>query len=198
MDAIRAQVPLRSLPVEQREYFSMATFYAWAGRPDKARDMLAQYDTDVREPQVRRNLEPARHAALSQILIAEKKPREAIAEIWKTDSLPDGPASECTHCVDSDLGRAFDLANEPDSAIFYWERYLGDPAARAPGRDAIILAGIHKRLGELYEGRSDLPRAISHYSAFLNLWKNADPELQPKVKAVQQRLATLQKNKKTG
>jgi tetratricopeptide (TPR) repeat protein len=198
LDAALAQTPLRSLPIEQRDYFTIATFYSWAGRPDKARALLAQYDAEVREPQYRRNLEPSRHAALAQILMAEKKPIEAVAELWKADSLPDGPATDCTHCMDIDLGRAFDLANQRDSAIFYWERYLGDPSVRAPGRDAIILAGIHKRLGELYEAKNDLPRAISHYAAFVDLWKNADPELQPKVQGVQRRLETLQKNRKTG
>jgi tetratricopeptide (TPR) repeat protein len=198
LDAALAQTPMRTLPVEQRSYFTIATFYAWAGRPEKARAVLAQYDAEVREPQLRRSFESSRHGALSQILIAEKKPLEAVAEIRKADSLPDGPAGDCTHCIDSDLGRAFDLANQPDSAIFYWERYLGDPTSRSPGRDAIILAGMHKRLGELYEAKNDVPRAISHYTAFVDLWKNADPELQQKVKEVQQRLATLQKNRKTG
>jgi len=198
LDAALAQVPLRSLPIEQRDYFSIATFYAWAGRPDKARDLLKEYDADVRDPGYRRNLEPSRHAALAQILIAEKKPLAAIPELRKADSLPDGPAGECERCLDSDVGRAFDLASQPDSAIFYWERFLADPASRGPGRDAIILAGMHKRLGELYEAKNDLPRAISHYTAFVGLWKNADPELQPKVKEIQQRLVTLQKNKKTG
>jgi Flp pilus assembly protein TadD len=198
LDAALTQTPLRTLPIEQRDYFSIAIFYAWAGRPDKARDLLKEYEADVRDPGLRRNFEPSRHAALAQILIAEKKPLAAISELWRADSLPDGPANECERCLDSELGRAFDLANQPDSAIFYWERFLADPAARGPGRDAIILAGMQKRLGELYEAKNDLPRAIAHYTAFVDLWKNADPELQPKVKEIQQRLLTLQKNKKTG
>jgi tetratricopeptide (TPR) repeat protein len=118
--------------------------------------------------------------------------------LWASDSLPDGPANDCTGCLESSLGRAFDLANQPDSAIAHFEEYLKDPSVRAPGRDAIILAGVHKRLGELYEAKGDLPRAITNYSKFVDLWKNADPELQPKVDQVRKRLETLQKNRKTG
>ena len=34
-------------------------------------------------------------------------------------------------------------------------------------------------------------RAHEHYAAFVDLWKNADPELQPKVAAVRRRMARL-------
>jgi hypothetical protein len=57
--------------------------------------------------------------------------------------------------------------------------------------DAPYLAGVRKRLGELYEAKGDTQRAASNYMAFLALWKNADPELQPQVRDVQKRLARL-------
>jgi len=195
LDAALAQTPLRTLRVEQRGYFQLATFYSWAGRPDKARQILKQYDEEVREPQWRRVFEPDRHFALGEILLAEKKPLDAVREFWASDSLTDGPSNECARCIDDDLGRAYDLANLPDSAIAHFEAYLADPAVRAPGRDATVLAGIHKRLGELYEAKGDASRAITHYSRFVELWKNADPELQPKVDDVRKRLAALQKRR---
>jgi tRNA A-37 threonylcarbamoyl transferase component Bud32/tetratricopeptide (TPR) repeat protein len=195
LDASLAAYPMKSLRVEQRPYFTIATYYAWAGRPDKARAIIAQYDAEVREPQLRRNMEPGRHGAMAEILMAEKKPAEAVREIWAADSLPDGPSSECAHCIDLDLARAYDLANQPDSAIFHWERYLEERQTRNPQRDAGFLAGVHKRLGELYEAKGDLTRAESHYDAFVDLWKNADPELQPKVAEVKKRLATIRQRK---
>jgi hypothetical protein len=54
-------------------------------------------------------------------------------------------------------------------------------------------AGIHKRLGELYDARKEREKAIAHYSKFVELWKDADPELQPKVAEVKRRLAELSK-----
>ena len=57
--------------------------------------------------------------------------------------------------------------------------------------DAQFLAGTHKRLGELYEATGDREKALSHYVQFVELWKNADPELQGKVAQVRQRLARL-------
>ncbi|HEX7122860.1 MAG TPA: hypothetical protein VF178_10860 [Gemmatimonadaceae bacterium] len=58
---------------------------------------------------------------------------------------------------------------------------------------ARFLAGAHKRLGELYEAKGDRERAMSHYAAFIDLWKNADPDLQPLVKQARDRLAALQR-----
>jgi Flp pilus assembly protein TadD len=195
LDAALAASPFKNLPLDQRPYFSIASYYAWAGRTDKARALLAQYQTEVREPQLRRNMEPGRHAALAYILLAEKKPLEAVREIWASDSLPDGPSSECAHCIDDALGHAYDLANMPDSAIVHWERHIAEAYTRTPGNDALTLAGIYKRLGEMYEARSDYARAETNYSAFVNLWKGADPELQPKVAEVAKRLAAVRARK---
>jgi tetratricopeptide (TPR) repeat protein len=195
IDAALAAAPLKNLPIDQRPYFGIATYYSWAGRPDKARAMIAQYEAEVHDPALRRVLEPARHGAMAEILMAEKKPLEAIREIWASDSLPDGPSTDCAHCTDADLGRAYDLANKPDSAIAHWERHIAESFTRGTGGDALFLAGIHTRLGELYEAKGDTTRAESHYTAFVDLWKNADPELQPKVAEVKKRLAALRGRK---
>ena len=40
--------------------------------------------------------------------------------------------------------------------------------------------------------RGDRERAISHLSRFVQLWKNADPELQPVVAEAKRHLARLQ------
>jgi hypothetical protein len=34
-------------------------------------------------------------------------------------------------------------------------------------------------------------KAADYYGRFINLWKNADPELQPQVKEIKDRLAKL-------
>ena len=192
LDVALAQVPLRSLPLEQRPYYTLAGTYAMAGRVDRAKSLIAQAETDMHGMSMLRVLEPNRHAALAEIAIAERRPLDAVREVWKADSLPDGPVGDCVHCIDVDLGRVFDLANQPDSAIAHWEAYLNYPTHDA-GRDAIFLPGMHKRLGELYEAKGETQKAISHYTAFIDLWKNADKELQPKVSEARTRLAALQK-----
>jgi hypothetical protein len=50
---------------------------------------------------------------------------------------------------------------------------------------------VEKRLGELYDSKGDTANAVKHYGAFTDLWKNADPDLQPVVATVKKRLGEL-------
>ena len=191
LDAALAKTPLRTLRVEQRPYLSVAAYYSWAGHPEKARAIMREFDAEVREPNLRIELGPSEHYALGEIALAEKRPLDAVKEFWKSDSLPDGPAGECGWCIDVNVARAYDLANEPDSAIVHFERFVGGLSAGRHTVDASYLAGVRRRLGELYEAKGDNQRAASNYIAFIELWKNADPELQPKVQEARRRLARL-------
>lgn len=193
LDSALAGVQLRTLAVSERRYFDLARTYAMAERPDRARAMIAAFDADVRDTTLRRAMEPQRHWAISEIDIAEHRARDAIDEIRKADTLPDGPANDCARCTYAALARAFDLAGMPDSAIVTFERYLSTPYWRPSDvrADGLHLAGTYKRLGELYEAKGDREKAASYYLRFVTLWKNADPELQPKVADVRRRLARL-------
>jgi tRNA A-37 threonylcarbamoyl transferase component Bud32/tetratricopeptide (TPR) repeat protein len=168
-----------------------AALYALAGDPQRARAYAVRYDARVREPALRRRFEPARHEALAEIALAERRPLDAAREFRLSDSLPDGPVDSCTMCLYAHLGRAFALANMPDSAIAMFERYLATPDIFRLYYDALYLAGIYRRLGELYEGGGDREQAASYYARFVALWKDADPVLQPKVAEVRRRLARL-------
>ena len=99
----------------------------------------------------------------------------------------------CVHCALPYLARAYDLNGQTDSAIVVYERYLTTSAWNRLAIDAFFLAPARKRLGELYAAKSDYGRAAAHYAAFLDLWRDADPELQPWVSQVRQRLATIQR-----
>jgi hypothetical protein len=78
-----------------------------------------------------------------------------------------------------------------DSAITYYERYVTTPVLNRIFQDPQYLAGTLKRLGELYEAKGDRQKAVSVYTRFVELWKDADPELQPKVAEVRRRLQLL-------
>ena len=94
-------------------------------------------------------------------------------------------------CVLPQLAQAYDLAGKPDSAIAVFERYLQTRHRTRIRTDALFLGPSLKRLGELYEARGDREKAARNYAQFVELWKGADPELQPSVKDVQIRLARL-------
>jgi hypothetical protein len=49
----------------------------------------------------------------------------------------------------------------------------------------------HERLGSLYLEAGDTVAAARHLSEFIELWQDADPELQPRVEAARGLLAEL-------
>ncbi|MDP9178891.1 MAG: protein kinase, partial [Gemmatimonadota bacterium] len=193
LDATLARIPFRSLPLVDRRYFDVAMFYALAGRPDRARAVIAERNAEVRDTALLRQDIPASHIAMGLIALAEKRPLDALAEFKLGDRLPDGPVNACVRCHLADLAMAYDSAGARDSTIATMERYLALPSTTV-WPDANFLAYFHRRLGQLYEARGDSSKAIQHYERFVGLWKNADPELQPKVAQARQRLSVLRKN----
>jgi eukaryotic-like serine/threonine-protein kinase len=201
MDATLARSPLRALNAEDRPYFSVAIAYARAGRPDRARAILGEYERDVRDTTLKRRLEYRLHGTLGEIALAENRTADAIAEFRRADVSPDGPSHECPICLPINLARAFDAGRQRDSAIVMYERYLSTPYMERISTelfedfvdplDPIFLPGVHRRLGELYEESGNATKAIEHYRPFVELWKNADAELQPKVDAVRAKLKKL-------
>jgi len=155
--------------------------------------VLGQYASEVKDSALKREQEPQRHNALAEIALAERRPIDGVDEFRQGDRLPDGPADADESSLPARLGRAYDQANMPDSTIAMYERYIALPHLLGPWPllDASLLAGIEKRLGELYEAKGEREKALSHYLQFVALWKDADPELQPKVAEVRQRIAHL-------
>lgn len=192
LDVTLARIPFRSLPLVDRRYFDVAMLYAMGGRPDRARAVIAERNAEVKDTALLRQEIPTSHVALAEIALAEKRPLDALAEFRLGDRLPDGPVNACVRCSLADVARAHDAAGARDSAIATMERYLALPSTTV-WPDQNYLAPFHRRLGELYEARGDLSKAILHYERFVELWKNADRELQPKVAKVQQRLSVLRK-----
>jgi eukaryotic-like serine/threonine-protein kinase len=193
LDSVLRAAPLTALPAEERPYFRLAGAYALAGRPDRARAVIAQYEREVRDTTLRRFNLPDRQMAEGVIAFAEKRPREAIEEFRRSDRRPDGPADWCSICTFVPIAMAFDMAEMPDSAIVHYRRYIDTPHVFRIPDDAWYLASTHKRLGELYEAKGDVQQAIHHTAKFIDLWKDADPELQPKVAEAKRRLERLRR-----
>jgi tetratricopeptide (TPR) repeat protein len=191
LDAARARPEVRSLRVDDRRYFDIAITYAQAGRPDRARAVLAEYQAAAAaDTAYRRRTTPYHHQVLGEIALAERRPADAIRELRLADRLPDGPRDVCVSCTLEPLARAFDAAGMADSAVATYERYVRTPSSFV-WPDTHGLARAHRRLGELYDSRGNVARARQNYAKFVDLWKNADPVLQPAVARARERLAAL-------
>jgi eukaryotic-like serine/threonine-protein kinase len=191
--ALRRLDSLAALPsLRGRESLAMAASYAEAGVPGKARQFLSQYDADTRDTAVLRVASNIRRAVVGQIAVAEKKYDEAIAALWASDTLYDGAPVSCESCAIPPLARAYDRAGKTDQAIAMLERYVHDTYAfRFANTDPYYLTPSYERLAQLYEQRGDRANAITDYGKFIELWKNADPELQPRVADAKKRMVAL-------
>ncbi|MBC7790213.1 MAG: protein kinase [Anaerolineae bacterium] len=193
-----ARHPLEKIEPLDRPYRQIALALALADRPDQARKLIKEHSAAIPEEQLRaaaRRQPLAEHTPLGSIAVAEKRYAAAIAEFRAAD------AGRCRACTLTYLARAYDLANAADSAIAVYERYLSIPGTGrvfppapihgAGFGDGLFLAPTHKRLAELYEERGERDKAAKHYARVVELWKNADPELQPTVTEARRRLANL-------
>jgi eukaryotic-like serine/threonine-protein kinase len=180
-----ARHPLEKLEPFNRPYERLAVLYARAGDREAARRLIREYEAAVPEGIRRGN--PFRAFAYGELASAEGRLNDAVAAYR---SIVDEWAV-CTKCGQYELGRVFDRMGQPDSARAAYERAVNEGALFRVMDDAFSLAPSYKRLGELYEAKGDRKRAADYYGKFVDLWKDADAELQPAVTEIRQRLARL-------
>jgi len=178
------RTPLRSLPSSEAPYPQVVAAYAYAGRADKAKVVLDEWEMQRREhPTTQDSARASRMRGRVALAAGDYEAARAHFRV--------GERIGCSVCELAMLARTYDLVNARDSAIVIYERYLGTKFLDRLEADADFLAVVHKRLGELYEAKGQRERALEHYRAFIELWKDADPELQPKVTDARQRVAAL-------
>ena len=180
-----ARTPMDSLPPSERQWQYLLLIAEASGDAVAARAALQAFERDL----------PQMGMLQAAGVLAEARGIAAMAAGRPADAIPmfreaDRTYAICDRCAMIRLGRAFDLAGERDSAIVYLQRFVDTPHPFL-FEDQDWLAGSYKRLGELYEAARDLPKAAANLEKFVALWKDADPELQPKVRDARDRLARI-------
>jgi tetratricopeptide (TPR) repeat protein len=182
LDAALARYPLTDIPDLDRPYEQLVMLLSLASRPDRAREVLAEFESVVAE-----ELRSPRgyERAQATLALAEGRYDDAIEGYRNTD---DGI---CLSCSITGLALAHDRTGLADSAIVAYESYLDRPW---PGRvyfDQDWLPATLERLGQLYDAKGDPENAVKYYAMFVELWAEADEELQPRVRAAQTRLEEI-------
>lgn len=179
-----AKTSFSDLPLPDRPYESLVWYYSLAGDVANARRYYAAMVADG-APELGRSAERSRGRSAAWLAMAEGDFAAAVREASAVDR-----DASCIPCMSALLSIVYDRAGQTDSAMAHYQNV-------ATNRWAILavesgrLAGAYQRLGELYEAAGDRDKAIEYYNTFVELWADADSELQPRVADIRARIARL-------
>ena len=175
------------VPVERRvkdsdgPYANIAVRYAQAGRLDLAHTYWQKYLAGI-GAFTREHPDAGALSAIAEIERAEHKYDDAIRDYREARA----KAVRCPICYAGGLAAVYADAGVVDSAIHYY-----DVAINAPQLGIRGSPDQYERFASLYEKRGDKQNALKYYQKVVDLWKGADPVLQPQVKAARDRIAAL-------
>jgi tetratricopeptide (TPR) repeat protein len=181
-----ARYPLETMAPLDRPYPRLIRVYAGGGRREEASRLLREYHATV--PEGYRRGDELHSVAEGAVAEAEGRDDDALAiyrEMYRTDG-------DCGVCGLFEIAGIHERQDRPDSALAIYQYLVDHPSPLAALQiERYTLAPSYKRLGELYEAKGDRRRAADYYGRFVDLWKNADAQLQPSVREARGRLAQL-------
>ena len=189
IEKTRREIPLESLTEIDRPYVQLAEAYAFAGRPQQAREMVHAIE-QLRDTLYRASVAPILPQLRQEIAIAAAQPDSAL-RLLRSEAkvLTNDPRLIFWQ---ERMGRAHFAAAHYDSAARYLEAYRStpDPSRIYAFADPLHLAPVLWRLGESHEALGDRARAISAYEQLLRLWAKGD-SVAPRAAVIRTRVVRL-------
>ncbi|MBT8462746.1 MAG: tetratricopeptide repeat protein, partial [Gemmatimonadetes bacterium] len=184
--AILAEYPLESMDVLNRPYGWLAFWYARAGDRATAESLVAEWEAEVpAEYRSGENVDDWLGRIEAASLASEGRLEDAL-EIVRQTELPG-----CTPCRYVPKAQIFDQLGVRDSALAMYTGYLETYAQDRAGWDNELRGPTLERVAQLYDEAGDLENAALYYARFVELWADADAELQPRVDAARARLEEI-------
>jgi len=186
-DLVDSLLAVENLPPPS--YPVLTSVLAEMGRLPEAHRVLTEWEERFGSDDPRYRMDVG--AAAGSIAMAEGRPDSAVTAFlaWNRSGF-----LTATHVYNRGLAEAanaHDRAGRPDSAIALYERALATPSVFGARYEVSWYPHALRRLGELHESLGNREQAIDYYQRFIELWQDADPELQPQVEDVKRRLAAL-------
>jgi tetratricopeptide (TPR) repeat protein/tRNA A-37 threonylcarbamoyl transferase component Bud32 len=183
LDSALQRYSLVDIPVPDRPYDRLIQAYARSGRPNRARSL---YDEWEREVPANLRTAAAQYLTRGYLSLSEGAPEAAVEEFRAYyDEV------SCTACALYPLGRAYDVLGNVDSALTVMSRGLDLPDPYRGTTDWLWRAPTLVRVGELHEAAGEHGLAVARYNELMELWRDADPELQMFVQDIRARIARL-------
>jgi tetratricopeptide (TPR) repeat protein len=180
------EIDLADIPPIDRPYLNLAWSLAWVGEVARAQEYLAAWEAATPEG-IRPTTRAFELGVRGMIALAQGNRDEGLGFLQESNRAGHGrPAYE------GPLAWTYDRLGMADSAFVAHHRYLDAPHGGRTNNDPFFLARAYERLGQLHEERGETEEAIKYHNLFVELWAEADPEVQPRVEAAREALARLQ------
>jgi tetratricopeptide (TPR) repeat protein len=158
---------------------------AFFGMTDRAMEIEADWKAST-PADAQALYSPQLHRIHGFLALAEGRTDEGLQELRETVREGyEGPFNL------GELALAYDRAGRTDLALETFHRYLDAPNVSRLFSDALFLGRTYERMGQLHQARGEREEAEKYYTLFVELWAEADAELQPRVEAAREALAGL-------
>lgn len=179
---------LEELPPGNQLHFVQAIVFGMAGRTEEAEAVLRRFEAEVPE-EFQEQFRLWNLSAEALIPLQRGDAEEAVRLLEQVRaSLP------CRVCYAERMGWALREAGRLREAAEEWETALAWKDITIHGFEWQFTQNMWtlQRIPGLYEELGDTARALHHYRRLVELWEDADAELQPRVEHARQRLAALE------
>ncbi len=177
-------IPMGSLHPYSRPYSALIAIFARLGQTDRARQLLDEYQQVV--PEGIRNGDLGLHLAVSELLISRGQIESGLETMRRAQTI-----SKCRNCFLFRQGQILERMDSLETAIAVYTRFIDDSDPYSFMFRAPDIAPAYLRLGELHSRMGHTDEAIEAYSKFVDVWQNADSELQPRVAYARDRIGRL-------
>ena len=194
LERIGGVAALDTVPEERREYSPMLYAYALAGKPAEAAAVLTRMERMVPDTMRQRQAKVGLSFARAELALARKDAATALRWADSTRKRGDGTAAYCQPCTEVLRARIYDTIEQPDSVLQILDRYLdiSDPSRVEENEgDFLFLPWALKRSGELHASAGHIRKAVDRYELLIVLWNKADADMQPTVRDLRARVASL-------
>ena len=179
--AALSRYPIEDMAAMDPPWPQLVTLAARLQGADPAREALARWDAADPASAGR----PARQVALAWVDIAAGDPAAALAR------LEDVRDPECLHCAPYARFAAARELDDPRLIAEHGEAYVNRNGTFRIFGDAATLGPAMEEVARRYDELGNREKAATYYAAFVELWAEADDELQPRVQAAQARLEAI-------
>jgi tetratricopeptide (TPR) repeat protein len=185
LDEALNRYPPETIPDGEAPLLNLAMISAALGRTGEAEAYLERYR--AAEASFAGNGWEVTLETVVRAQLAEQA-GDATAAVELYDSLE---RSNCPECGPFYKGFLLEAEGDRAGAIAAWETYVSQGWHIRHILDAMGLGTVLESLGRLHDEEGDPEQAAIYYAQFVELWQDADPELQPRVAAAQSRLEQI-------